>query len=124
MSFPLHARYAHPDAGWDADREAAAKVLTVGEVYTIRQLEVGQSTSHLTFQEVPGQFNTVLFDPVGGWQEDLDEALAPRILTGPLTADGSGPLLDPDCRDGKHTSCLGDPCECECHTSGTDGVRP
>ena len=26
-------------------------------------------------------------------------------------------LLDPDCRDGKHTSCVGPPCECGCHVS-------
>jgi hypothetical protein len=25
------------------------------------------------------------------------------------------PLLDPDCRDGKHQSCVGPPCECPCH---------
>jgi hypothetical protein len=25
------------------------------------------------------------------------------------------PLLDPDCRDGKHQSCIGPPCECPCH---------
>jgi hypothetical protein len=24
-------------------------------------------------------------------------------------------LIDPDCRDGKHGSCVGEPCECECH---------
>ena len=24
-------------------------------------------------------------------------------------------LLDPDCRDGKHTSCAGGPCDCACH---------
>ena len=35
-----------------------------------------------------------------------------------LTAEGSGPLLDPDCRDGKHTSCVGEPCECACHGTG------
>lgn len=23
--------------------------------------------------------------------------------------------LDPDCRDGKHTSCAGGPCQCRCH---------
>lgn len=27
----------------------------------------------------------------------------------------SEPLLDPDCRDGKHSSCVGGPCECSCH---------
>ena len=40
-----------------------------------------------------------------------------------LTAEGSGPLLDPDCRDGKHTSCVGGPCECECHKTLTDVVE-
>lgn len=25
------------------------------------------------------------------------------------------PLIDPDCRDGKHSSCVGGPCECPCH---------
>ncbi len=29
-----------------------------------------------------------------------------------LEAIGNGPLLDPDCRDGKHSSCMGAPCEC------------
>ncbi len=32
-----------------------------------------------------------------------------------LTAEGTGPLLDPDCRDGKCGSCIGPPCEHECH---------
>ena len=31
--------------------------------------------------------------------------------------DGITALLDPDCRDGKHTSCVGPPCECGCHVS-------
>lgn len=121
MSFPLRARYAHPGNGWEDDRKAAAAVLTPGAVYTIRQLTVGQSTSYLTFQEVDGEFNTVLFEPVDP-EYGADDVL--RVLTGPLTADGSGPLLDPDCRAGKHTSCAGDPCECPCHTSGEPGVAP
>jgi hypothetical protein len=25
-------------------------------------------------------------------------------------------LIDPDCRDGKCGSCVGGPCECDCHT--------
>jgi hypothetical protein len=32
-----------------------------------------------------------------------------------LEAVGAGPLLDPDCRDGKCGSCVGAPCEHECH---------
>jgi len=26
--------------------------------------------------------------------------------------------LDPDCRDGKHWSCVGDGCSCSCHEEG------
>jgi hypothetical protein len=36
MAFPLHARYAHPENGYQADQETAARHLTPGEVYTIR----------------------------------------------------------------------------------------
>jgi hypothetical protein len=32
-----------------------------------------------------------------------------------LEAIGTGPLLDPDCRAGKCASCVGAPCEHECH---------
>ena len=39
-------------------------------------------------------------------------------------ADAGFPMIDPDCRDGKHTSCVGDPCECECHLSAVSGVAP
>lgn len=34
---------------------------------------------------------------------------------GDLVAIGAGPLLDPDCRDGRCVSCTGAPCEHECH---------
>jgi hypothetical protein len=64
--FPLHARYAYPDAGWEGDRKNAAERLTPGRVYTVRHLDVGGSVSYLTFQEVGGQYNTVLFEPVTG----------------------------------------------------------
>lgn len=29
-------------------------------------------------------------------------------------------LIDPDCRDGKHRSCFGGPCECDCHVQPAD----
>lgn len=41
-----------------------------------------------------------------------------RLISEPpreLEAIGTGPLLDPDCRDGKCGSCIGAPCEHECH---------
>ena len=37
---------------------------------------------------------------------------------GHRTAEEAEALIDPDCRDGKHGSCVGDPCECECHEGG------
>jgi hypothetical protein len=43
----------------------------------------------------------------------IDRLAAP----GELVADGTGPLLDPDCRDGKCSSCIGPPCEHSCHTA-------
>ena len=34
-----------------------------------------------------------------------------------------GILIDPDCRDGKHGSCIGGPCGCTCHLHDlTDGA--
>ena len=33
-------------------------------------------------------------------------------------------LIDPDCRDGKHRSCVGGPCECACHERPTSLVSP
>jgi hypothetical protein len=49
------------------------------------------------------------------WRAVLEQS-EPHVLV----AEGAGPLLDPDCRDGKHTSCIGDPCEC---TSGPEGAH-
>ena len=50
---------------------------------------------------------------------DLDPADVLRALDGsnspPVTSEIAGPLIDPDCRDGKHSSCVGGPCECSCH---------
>lgn len=40
-----------------------------------------------------------------------------------LIAVGAGPLLDPDCRDGKCGSCVGAPCEHECHKRPEEGHR-
>jgi hypothetical protein len=72
MGFPICARFAHPDAGWPGEGKQAASVLTVGEVYTIRELVVGSSSSYLTFTEVPGQFNSTLFEPAyAEWDEEF-----------------------------------------------------
>ena len=33
-------------------------------------------------------------------------------------------ILDPDCRDGKHRTCFGGPCECDCHKTTTAAGSP
>jgi hypothetical protein len=47
-----------------------------------------------------------------------DRYTAVRHPSRPLEAIGAGPLLDPDCRDGKCGSCVGAPCEHSCHQGG------
>jgi hypothetical protein len=67
-----------------------------------------------------GQATVMVESMVEGGRLDPDCAL--RLLstlgTPPrdLEAIGTGPLLDPDCRAGKCASCVGAPCEHECHT--------
>lgn len=72
--FPVTVRFAHPDAGYKAAQENAAKAgLETGCVYTIRTMQVGQSSSHLTLMEIPGHFGTEMFEPVWSHESDTDE---------------------------------------------------
>lgn len=68
--FPVHARCVTFDAGYQKERENASKVLEIGKVYTIRSMYVGQSSSHLEFYGVPGQWNTVFFE-AASWGDVL-----------------------------------------------------
>jgi hypothetical protein len=72
--FPVQVRFAHPDAGYPA-AQANAKTagLVEGQVYTIRTMVVGQSSSHLTLMEVPGHYGTEMFEPVWPHENDADE---------------------------------------------------
>jgi hypothetical protein len=64
--FPVHARFAHPDWGYNGDQERAAEYLIPGRVYAIESMHVGRSASYLTLTALPGvQFNTVMFEPDG-----------------------------------------------------------
>jgi hypothetical protein len=64
MSFPIHARFTHPDAGYQGDQDLAAKHLTVGRVYVLDALIVSRSSSEIRLHDFPGvQFNSVMFDP-------------------------------------------------------------
>jgi hypothetical protein len=81
MGFPIAARFAHPDGGYEGDQRQAAEHLTAGEVYTVLRLEVGRSSSRL-FLDIPHGptfgFNTVLFEAaeLPGFEDDDDEPAA------------------------------------------------
>jgi len=53
--------FAYPDNGRDYEQLQAEELLIAGEQYTVKKVYVGQSSSHVEFEEVEGLFNTVLF---------------------------------------------------------------
>jgi len=57
-------RYHWGLAGYDGDVSYARKHLTLGAVYTIKRLDVYDSTSTLLLEEVLGGFNPVQFAPL------------------------------------------------------------
>ncbi|SFA90893.1 hypothetical protein SAMN05216312_102175 [Cohnella sp. OV330] len=51
--------------GEEMDLEEATAILTVGEVYTMKCIDVGQSRSYVYLEEVPDiSFNSVMFQNV------------------------------------------------------------
>jgi len=58
-------RYDRPRSGWDGEKEAIAKVLTQGEVYTVKEIRIYSSYSDVELMEHPGRyFNTTFFSRV------------------------------------------------------------
>lgn len=47
--------------GWPHDNKRARELLELGAVYTVKRIEVGDSTSNVYLDEIPGSFNSVLF---------------------------------------------------------------
>jgi hypothetical protein len=63
MSFPIAAKFAHPENGYAGDQKRAAEHLEPGKVYCLRRLDVDRSRSYLELWDFPGiQFNAVMFD--------------------------------------------------------------
>lgn len=48
--------------GHDHQREHANKVLSVGQAYTVKYIDVHSFCSYVELEEVPGEFNSVMFD--------------------------------------------------------------
>jgi hypothetical protein len=73
MAFPIRAKFAHPEAGRKTDAEKCAQLLTVGEIYTVRQVNVGRSSSTVELYDVPHElFNSVMFDAAISEDEDAE----------------------------------------------------
>jgi len=72
VSFPIAARFAHPENGYPGEQAKAAEHLEPGKVYCLRRLDVGRSHSYLELWDFPGiQFNSVMFE-AADWP-DCDE---------------------------------------------------
>ncbi len=65
-----HVRYNPKMSGTNFDRQQADKVLTVGEVYEVSDVVVYSWHSKVYLKNIPGSFNTVLFEDV--YEEHLD----------------------------------------------------
>jgi len=53
------------EGGWDADKVHANKYLTVGEIYTVDIIDIGNWSSDVYLIEFPEiDFNTVMFEEV------------------------------------------------------------
>jgi hypothetical protein len=78
MAFPIAARFAHPDAGYEGDQRQAAEHLEPGKTYVVTHLEVGRSSSEL-YLDVDGAenigFNAVMFEAASVY--DVDGAIGP-----------------------------------------------
>ena len=50
--------------GYDMERERAFKEIGEGRIVTVKTCSVGRSSSNYTFEEVPGSWNTVMFEKI------------------------------------------------------------
>ena len=50
--------------GYDPERERALKAIGLERIVTVVECDIGSSSSSYTFEEVPGSWNTVMFDRV------------------------------------------------------------
>lgn len=50
--------------------------------------------------------------------EWVEAGAPPPATEAPIGPRPTAPLVDPDCRSGKHASCVGGVCACDCHGQG------
>lgn len=85
MAFPIYARFACPDNGYQDDRDLAAKHLTPGKTYLIDHMDVGRSHTTLYLHDFRGiGFNSVMF--AAGAEPDEEDwcSVAGDCVNGPV----------------------------------------
>lgn len=66
--------------GYDHQNRHANSVLTVGEIYTLKSIKVGNWESHVELEEVEGSFNSVHFMNKEYIKDDLDFFDSDKLL--------------------------------------------
>ena len=56
------AKFTHPDYGYTWQQEEAKKLLTIGEEYRVKSVNMGQSYTDVWLVGINRAFNSVLFD--------------------------------------------------------------
>lgn len=65
--------FCHTESGWPGQRVEAIRYAKPGHIYTVRDVEVGQSSTRITLEEFPGvDFNSVMFTPWPGRELQSD----------------------------------------------------
>lgn len=76
--------FANPENGYEYDQKRAREFLNVGCAYTVAEIDVGDSSSRVRFEEYPGVwFNTVLFNNIEETMKMTDDEMK-TILPGTL----------------------------------------
>lgn len=61
--FPVGTKVRWLDnTGWPSDTERAAEVFASDATYTVKRCRIGSSSSSYQFYEVPGRWNSVMFE--------------------------------------------------------------
>lgn len=58
----LQAKYTKPNAGYDWDKKMCQENLTLGELYEVRNVCMGQSHTHIYLEGIDGCFNSINFE--------------------------------------------------------------
>lgn len=121
MAEPLKVTVYDPETGETHHTEVPPGqylLLAVDPCYRAALNAHGNGTHQITLKGVSDAMGGILRTIVADAEANVGDL---RRLTPETRARLDEPLVDPDCRDGKHPSCVGGPCECECHQGASRG---